>query len=115
MASLADFAGIYGPETPAGFNLANIALQRSSGQAGYDLARDRIMRDFTRFDLPQLLSAQAARGALGSGATRRKVDRSATGVNDALTNLALQYGGDQARLGTDALLGITGTTLGSLV
>jgi len=115
MASLADLAGIYGPETPAGFNLASNALARANSTQGYELNRDRILRDFTRFDLPQLLSAQAARGALGSGATRRKVDRSATSVADALTNLSLGYGGDQARYGTDALLGITGTTLGSLV
>lgn len=115
MASLSDLTDLYAPEAPAGFNLANIALQRSSGQAAYDMARNRVMRDFGQFDLPDILSAQAARGALASGATRRKVNRAATGVSDTLANLGIGYAPNQSRLATNALLAQTGISLGDLV
>jgi hypothetical protein len=115
VATLSDLARLYEPETPAGFGLANTALQRSQGQAGYDMARSQLMRNFSQFDMPDILNSQAARGAFASGATRRKVNRAATGVTDTLANLGLGYAPNQSRLATNALLAQTGLQLGDLV
>lgn len=115
MATLSDLAALYEPETPTGFNLANTSLQRSQSQAGYDMARSQLLRNFNQFDLPDILNSQASRGAFASGATRRKVNRAATGLSDSLASLGLGYAPTQSRLATNALLAQTGLQLGDLV
>lgn len=108
MASLSDLASVYNTQAPAGFNLANIALSGSLNKAQSELARTRLLRNFTQFDLPDLLSGQAARGAFGSSATRDKVLRLGTGAADTLGDIAFGSGSAQARLGANALLTGTG-------
>jgi hypothetical protein len=115
MASLTDLLNLYEPETPAGFNLANIALERAQSQAGYDMGRGQLMRNFTQFDLPDLISSQAGRGAFNTSATRNKANRMATGVTDSLAQLGLGYAPGQATLATNALLAQTGLQLGDLM
>lgn len=113
MASLADLATAFQPAgPPAGFQLADLELQRGLAQAGAGIQRQRLLRDFQRFDLPDLVSAQAARGAFRTGATKRKTERLATGVADRLADvdvrLASLLGGiafNQQLAGTGAQLG----------
>jgi len=108
MASLSDLASVYNTQAPAGFNLANLAVSGSLTKAQADLARTRVLRNFKDFDLPNLISSQAARGAFGSSATKRKVKMSATGAADTLGDIAFGSGGAQATNGANALLTGTG-------
>ena len=115
MATLADLAAVYAPPPPAGFALANIELARQQAGANAAIgrertlrnfgfaqtdagtARDRVQRNFSKFDLPDLISGQAARGALHSSATARKRDRLQTGMNDSLADIGL--GLERQRIG----------------
>ena len=108
MASLSDLSSVYNTQAPAGFNLANLAVAGSLTKAQGDLARTRLLRNFGQFDLPGLLSSQAARGAFGSSATRRKVQQIATGAADTLGDIAFGSGSSQAQNGANALLTGTG-------
>lgn len=108
MASLSDLASVYNQAAPAGFNLANLAVSGSLTKAQGDLARTRLLRNFSKFDLPGLLSSQAARGAFGSSATKNKVSRLATGAADTLGDIAFGTGSSQAQSGANALLTGTG-------
>lgn len=64
-----------GVQNPMGFKLAHNALERSNLNVESDVSRNRLQRDFDTYDLPDLLSNQAARGAFASGATNRKKTR----------------------------------------
>jgi hypothetical protein len=60
---------------PAGFQLAENAEARAqiTSQSGEQLRR--LQSDFQNYEMPDLLSSQAARGAFYSGATQRKAQR----------------------------------------
>lgn len=105
MATLSDLAAVYAPPPPAGFTLASIGIagqqaangaavgrertQRNFGFASADAgqAKQRTIRNFNQFDLPDLMSSQAARGAFHSSATTNKTNRLRTGMNDSLADI----------------------------
>lgn len=115
MATLSDLAAVYAPPPPAGFTLAGIEIagqqaaasaavgrertQRNFGFATADAnqAKQRAQRNFSQFDLPDLISGQAARGAFRSSATSRKTNRLQTGLNDSLADIGLNL--DRQRVG----------------
>lgn len=114
MATLVDLHRVYSPQnaTPAGFRLADLAVQGNlaEGQAG--IGRERVLRDFNKFNLPGLLGTQAARGAFHSSATDRKREQLAHGAGDQLTDIQFALGQRQAELAANALLAKTGIALG---
>lgn len=112
MASLADLVSVYAPSTPAGFSLADIDIAGTQAQNTADIARSRLTRNFGTFDLPDLISSQAARGAFHSSATQNKVRRLATGTADQLSNVELGLADQRAILAANALLAQTGIRLG---
>lgn len=114
MASLADLQTIYTPNTPAGFRLADIEVQGNlaAGQAG--IGRERVLRDFNKFNLPGLLGSQAARGAYNSSATQMKREQLGNQAGDALTDIQFALAQRQAELASNALLAKTGISLGNL-
>lgn len=100
MASLSD---IWSPpeQPPLGFTLANLNTQQNQALEDTGIQQSRIIRNFSQFDLPDLVSSQAARGAFATSATHRKADRArqfaTDGLGDSqrilsrvLTNLAQQ-------------------------
>lgn len=115
MASLADLADVYGPTgQEAGFTLADIELQSQHGKDTARIATDRLLRNYNRFDLPSLLSSQAARGAFASSATDNKKALLQTGVGDQVSDIQLGLAYQQSRLAANALLAQTGIQLGSM-
>lgn len=112
MASLSDLASVTAPAAPAGFRLADLALMGALGQSSANVGRERVLRNFNKFDLPDLLSGQAARGALHSSATRDKYQRLATGAGDNLADIQMGLAAQQAGLASNALLAQTGISLG---
>lgn len=115
MASLSDLASVYAPEGPeTGFRLADIEQASNSLTNNAAIGRERTLRNFNQFDLPDLLSSQAARGAFNSSATDHKRSRLATGAADTLTDIDLGLASARANLATNALLAQTGIQLGSL-
>lgn len=115
MATLADLMDIYQPAPPAGFQLANIDLQSTLAKNQAGVNQERVLRNFKQFDLPDLLGAQAARGAFYSSATQNKRNRLATGAGDQITDIQFGLANTQARLASNALLAQTGIQLGSLL
>ena len=112
MASLSDLAGVYAPSGPeSAFSLAQIEKEGSlaKGQAG--LGRERVLRNFNRFDLPNLLGGQAARGAFSSTGTDRKREQLSSGAGDQLTDIEFGLANTMAGLGSNALLAQTGIRL----
>ena len=114
MASLADLQSVYAPAPPTGFTLADIEVQGqlAAGQAG--IGRERVLRNFNKYDLPDLLSSQAARGAYNTSATEDKRERLATGAGDQLTDIEYALAQRQAELAANGLLAKTGIRLGNL-
>lgn len=113
MPSLSDLAGVYAPSGPeSGFLLAGIEQQRNEAVSGAGVSRERILRNYNRFDLPSMLSSQAARGAFNSSATENKQLRLATGAGDSLADVAMGLANTESRLASDALLAKTGVRVG---
>lgn len=112
MASLSDLSAIYAPSAPPGFTLADIELAGTQAQNEADISSERILRNFGQFQLPDLLSSQAARGAFQSSATDNKALALTTGAADQLTDIQFGLGQTQANLASNALLAQTGITLG---
>lgn len=97
---------------PAGFSLANIDLAGQQGEDQAAIGRERVLRNYSQFDLPDLLGAQAARGAFSSSATDNKRTRLGTAAGDSLTDISLGLASQQANLAANALLAQTGIRLG---
>lgn len=114
MASLADLLSSFAPKQPVAPVLANIRLQGQHAKTNAGIARQRLLRNFNQFDLPDLLSSQAARGAFASSATENKRTKLATGVGDELSDVALGLAQTQAQLAANALLAKSGISLGGL-
>lgn len=93
--------------TPAGFQQAQNALQRSRLSGDYPEQLRRLEHDFTQFDLPDLASGQAARGAFHSGATQRKGQR--------LGEAFARGTGDITRGATYGLAGLKLSDIGSSI
>lgn len=112
MATLADFQALYQPSAPpAGFSLAGLSLDAGLASAQSGVNQGRILRNFGEFDLPDLVSSQAARGAFYSGATSNKTNRLATRASDALADQQLDLGPILARLAANSVLAQTGIQL----
>lgn len=113
MASLADLADVYAPVgQEAGFTLADIELDTQFSKDNAKIASDRLLRNFSKFDLPTLLSSQAARGAFHSTATENKRTMLETGLTDQLSDVQFNLAREQAKLAANALLAQTGIRLG---
>ena len=108
MPSLADLGSVFGTTDPAGFSLAQTAIQSglTGAQAGFESGI--VKRNLNQFDLPDLINSQAARGALRTSATANKANRLAVGAQDALSRIQLSSNPAQAQLATNALLAQTG-------
>lgn len=114
MASLADLSAIYAPAGPeTGFTLAGIEQQNNALGNSAAVGRERTLRNFNQFDLPDLLSSQAARGSYFSSATQGKRNRLATGAADQLGDIELGLANARAGLATNSLLAQTGINLGA--
>lgn len=111
MPSLADLGTVFGQSAPAGFTLADTAIQSGLGQAQADFQTGLVKRNLSQFDLPDLMNSQAARGALRTSATDNKAFRLATGAQDQLSSIQLSNNPAQARLASNALLAQTGIQL----
>lgn len=114
MASLADLMNVTAPAEPAGFKLADIELAGTFGAQDAAIGRERVLRNFNQFDLPDLLGSQAARGAYYTTATDNKRARLATSAGDQLSNIQMALARQQAGLASNALLAQTGISLGSI-
>jgi hypothetical protein len=113
MASLSDLQGVYQPDSQeTGFRLADIERAGQQAATGAEIGRERLLRNFSKFDLPNLLSAQGARGAFRSSATGNKREQLATGVQDQLGDIELGLANTQADLAANALVAQAGIQLG---
>lgn len=113
MASLADLTGTFAPQGPeAGFTLADLAVQGGVASAQAGLQKQRILRNFQQFDLPDLINAQAARGAFASGATGQKAARLVTGTSDRLADIDLALAPTLASIAANQQLAGSGFLLG---
>lgn len=90
MASLLDLYQSSGP--PQSWGLADIGLQESALNTEGGVQTQRLNRNFTQYDLPDLVNQQAARGAFYSGATQNKVGRLQTAENEAVGDIGRQLG-----------------------
>lgn len=111
MPSLADLGGVFGTQDPAGFSLAQIALQSGLNEAQTAFQSGLVKRNLSQFDIPDLMNSQAARGALRTSATADKANRLAVGAQDALSSIQLSSNQAQAGLASNALLAQTGIQL----
>lgn len=114
MASLSDLMAVFGSAPPAGFSLAETDIASTNNESMANIGRERVLRDFNKFQLPDLLGSQAARGAFHSSATRNKQDRLTTAVGDELGNIQLGLANANAQLASNALLAQTGFRLGNV-
>lgn len=113
MASLLDLVEVYAPKGPeTGFVLADIERRQEVNKTTSGINRDRALRDYEKWDLPNLLGSQAARGAYNSSATINKRERAATGVSDKLFDITYNQANTEAELASNALLAQTGVRLG---
>ena len=64
-----------GNQQALGFTLEDLNQQRSDILTDEGIGQSRLTRDFTQYNLPDLINAQAARGAYYTGATVDKADR----------------------------------------
>lgn len=113
MASLLDLVSVYAPSGPeAGFVLADIERRKQVARDTAAIGSERITRDFTKFDLPELQGGQAARGAFNSSATLRKTSRLSNQAGDRLSDIAYGLANTEAELAANALLAQTGIRLG---
>lgn len=94
--------------------LADIERQQQEATANAGIQTERLLRNFNRFDLPNLLSSQAAKGAYGSSATANKREALTMGVGDQVTDVEMGLAQTQAKLAAQALLAQSGIQLGSL-
>jgi hypothetical protein len=90
MASLLDLYQSSGP--PQSWGQADINLQTGAlnTQAGEQVRR--LNRNFSQYDLPDLVNSQAARGAFYSSATTNKTNRLQTAQNEAVGDIGSQLG-----------------------
>lgn len=99
MASLSQWQqNTFQQQSPMSWQLAPILQQEAMIGANLGESTRRLQRDFTQYDLPDLVSNQAARGAFHSGATRRKTGR--------LYDSMVESGGDLARNAAYSLAGL---------
>ncbi len=113
MASLGDLASVYAPVgQPAGFSLADIEIESQYSKDNAKLQSDRLLRNYSNFDLPAMLGSQAARGAFYSSGTTNRRSMLNSRLTDSLGDIQLNLAREQARLASNALLAQTGITLG---
>lgn len=111
MPSLADLGAVLTPSEPTGFRLGQLELAGGIAQGEAEMQRGRILQDFTEFQLPQLMSSQAARGAGASSATWDKRRQLATGASRGLEDVEAGLARTQAGLAGNSLLAQTGISL----
>jgi hypothetical protein len=85
--------------SPAGFKMANNALDRSQITAQMGIEPQRLEDDLLRYTLPELASSQAARGAFFSSATARKGEKAALGAQRGAEDLRRGGAFSLAKLG----------------
>lgn len=90
MASLLDLYQSSAP--PQSWGMADINLQEATLGAEAGTQSARLKRNFTQYDLPDLMSNQAARGAFHSSATQRKASRLQTAHNESQEDITRQLG-----------------------
>lgn len=107
MASLLDLYQSSAP--PQSWGMADINLQEASIGAEAGTQSARLKRNFTQYDLPDLMNSQAARGAFYSSATQNKSSRLQTGFDESQDDITRQLGFRLADLGTRKVGITTGT------
>lgn len=112
---MADLQTVFGTPPPAGFSLAETDLQSTLATSQANVGRERVLRNFSKFNLPDLLSSQASRGAFRSSATNHKRDQLTAGAGDTLGDIQFGLANTNAQLASNALLAQTGFRLGSVL
>lgn len=74
MAQFSDIYNTYGP-TPASWQMYPLELQGDDLRTQVGLNAFQAQRDFTQYDLPDLLSSFAAKGTFASGRRQRDAGR----------------------------------------
>ena len=107
MASLADY---YSPPSgpPAGFSLAGLQTQQSQALEEGGIQQSRIMRNFSEYDLPDLINNQAAKGTFFSGTTGVKADRLRQGATDSFGDIGRTVSRTVANLASQGVLAASG-------
>lgn len=111
---MADLQTVFGTPPPAGFTLAETDVQSTLSNSQANIGRERVLRNFGKFNLPDLLSSQASRGAFHSSATRNKHDKLTTAAGDQLSDIEFGLANTQAQLASNALLAQTGFRMGDV-
>jgi hypothetical protein len=100
------------PSTPPlGFTLANLNQQQTDVTTDAGLQQSRMIRNFSQYNLPDLVNNQAAKGAFASSATHDKADRLRQFANDDYGDSVLRTGRTVAGLATNGILAAGGIQL----
>lgn len=106
MASLLDLYNSGGTNAP--WALADIGLRETqlNTEAGEQIRR--IGRNFSEYDLPDLVNSQAARGAFHSSATRNKTQRLQTARDESVGDIGRNLGFSLSDLANKRVAATTG-------
>lgn len=77
---------------PMSWGMADIGLRETTAGAAAGTQSARLQRDFTQYDLPDLVNNQAARGAFQSSATQRKAGRLQTAHDEGQDDITRGLG-----------------------
>ena len=107
MASLLDF--YQAPQRqPTGFSLADIVPQEQEVTTEGGIQSQRMLRDFSMYNLPDLTSRFASRGTFFSGGAGRAADRMRTGVTEGIGDIERATTGRLAELARARALAVAG-------
>ena len=107
MASLLDFYQPPDRQAP-GFALADIVPQEQDVTPEGGIRSQRMLRDFSMYNLPDLVSRYAARGTFYSGGAGRAADRLRLGTTEGIGDIERATTGMLARLARERALAVTG-------
>jgi hypothetical protein len=93
---------------PPGLALADLNDEQTNLTVDAGVAKSRSIRDFTTFDLPDLVSSFAARGTGGSGALQRAAGRARMSVEEGIGDIDNQVARNLASIARQRTLATLG-------
>jgi hypothetical protein len=108
-----NLSNIWAPPStpPLGFTLADLNAQQTAATVDTGQKQQRTIRNFGQYDLPDVVNAQAAKGAAASSATHNKADRLRQFATDDIGDSELMLRRTLSGLATNGVLAASGIQL----